>query len=382
MPARPETSRSATGHTTTLAERKRRAGQRLIMGLRGPSLDQEQRRFITEVQPGGFILFARNIEGAEQVAELNRELVDLCPADRPPLLSLDQEGGRVLRLKATPWPSMRVLGNADNLGLTGQVARAMSDELRATGFNLNFAPVCDVDSNPKNPVIGDRSFGPSPAAVARHALAFMEGAHSRGVIACAKHFPGHGDTSVDSHYALPVVDKELGELREVELPPFAAMVNAGVGMVMTSHVLFPDLDRDLPCTLSEKVLKRLLRGELGYGGVVISDDLEMKAVRGRWPVPDVLELATRAGVDLFCVGRSFEPELTLSAEVFDGLVRLSELHRSLELLTEDSVKRLWALRVRFLLRPPAPAERSVVGCAAFRALAEAARQLGGASGIA
>lgn len=382
MSPSPEISRSATGHTTTLAERKRRAGQRLVMGLSGPSLDQEQRRFISEVQPAGFILFARNIEGAEQVAELNRELVDLCPADRPPLLSIDQEGGRVLRLKATPWPSMRVLGNADDPALTAQIGRAMSDELRAAGFNLNYAPVCDVDSNPKNPVIGDRSFGPDPARVARHALAMMEAAHSRGVIACAKHFPGHGDTSVDSHLALPVVDKELGELREVELPPFAAMVKAGVGLVMTSHVLFPDLDRELPCTLSERVLKRLLREELGFRGVVISDDLEMKAVRGRWPVPDLLELATRAGVDLFCVGRSFEHDLRLSAEVFDGLVRLSEQSAGLERMTEDSVRRLWALRVRFLLRPPAAADRSVVGSPGFRALAEVARQRGGAAGIA
>lgn len=371
----------AVGHTTTLAERKRRAGQRLVLGLAGASLDQEQRRFFREVAPAGFIHFARNIESAAQIAELNRELVDLCPDDRPPLLSIDQEGGRVQRLKDTPWPSMRALGNLADLPTTRQVAAAMAEELRATGFNLNFAPVCDVDSNPKNPVIGDRSFGKRPAEVAAQAVAFLEGLHSHGVIGCAKHFPGHGDTSVDSHLALPVVDKELGELREVELPPFRAMVKAGVGVVMTSHVLFPELDRELPATLSEKVLRRLLREELGYQGVVISDDLEMKAVRGRWAVPEVVELATRASVDLFCVGRSFEHDLTLSAQLFDALVRSQEQGQTLDEAARDATNRLWALRVRFLRATPAPPPLSVVGGPAFRALAAFVRARGAEAGL-
>jgi beta-N-acetylhexosaminidase len=377
----PSAARGAVGHTTTLAERKRRAGQRLVLGLAGPSLDNEQRSFFREVQPAGFIHFARNIESAEQIAELNRELVDLSPDDRPPLLSIDQEGGRVQRLKDTPWPSMRALGNLADLPTTTQVAAAMADELRATGFNLNFAPVCDVDSNPKNPVIGDRSFGKRPAEVAAQAVAFLEGLHSHGVIGCAKHFPGHGDTSVDSHLALPVVDKELGELREVELPPFAAMVKAGVAMVMTSHVLFPDLDRDLPATLSEKVLKRLLRDELGYNGVVISDDLEMKAVRGRWAVPELVELATRATVDLFCVGRSFEHDLTLSGALFEALVRSQEADNALDRAALDATRRLWALRLRFLRSPSPPPDRAVVGGPAFRALAAFVRARGAEAGL-
>ena len=370
----------AVGHTTTLAARKRRAGQRLVLGVFGPGLDDEQRAFFRALAPAGFIHFARNIESAAQIAELNRELVALCPDDRPPLLGIDQEGGRVQRLKDTPWPAMRALGNVDDLATTRAVATAMAAELRATGFNLNFAPVTDVDSNPKNPVIGDRSFGNRPDAVGAHAVAFLEGLHSQGVIGCAKHFPGHGDTSVDSHLELPVVDKELGELREVELPPFRATVGAGVGMVMTSHVLFPDLDRELPATLSEKVLRRLLREELGFGGVIISDDLEMKAVRGRWAVPEIVDLASQATVDLFCVGRSFERDLTLSAELFEALVRAQEESAVGDAAAIDAAARVAALRLRFVRGAPPPPPLSVVGSAEARALAAFVRARGADSG--
>jgi beta-N-acetylhexosaminidase len=374
--------RGATGHTTTLADRKRRAGQRLIVGLASKGLNAEERRFVAEVAPAGFILFARNIEEPRQVLELNRELHSLLPDERPPFLSVDQEGGRVLRMKATLWPSMRVLGNLDHPQTTRQVARAMADELRAVGFNLDFAPVCDVDSNPKNPVIGDRSFSRSPEKVARHASVFMEGLHERGVVACAKHFPGHGDTSSDSHLTLPVVDKELGELRETELVPFRRVVKEGIGLVMTSHVLFPALDEKWPATLSERVLGGLLREELEYSGVVISDDLEMKAVRARFELDQILERATRSGVDLFCIGRSFEPDLTLSMAAFEHLVRMQEQSPGLETRTKDGVKRVRALRHRFLLAPPAPPGVEVVGCPAFQALAASVRARGGEPGLA
>jgi beta-N-acetylhexosaminidase len=159
------------------------------------------------------------------------------------------------------------------------------------------------------------------------------------------------------------------------------MVKAGVAMVMTSHVLFPDLDRDLPATLSEKVLKRLLRDELGYNGVVISDDLEMKAVRGRWAVPELVELATRATVDLFCVGRSFEHDLTLSGALFEALVRSQEADHALDRAALDATRRLWALRLRFLRSPSPPPDRAVVGGPAFRALAAFVRARGAEAGL-
>jgi beta-N-acetylhexosaminidase len=359
----------AQGEMTELGWRKKRAGQRLLLGVGGPALTMEERRLFRALQPAGFILFARNVVEPAQVKELHRELEDLLDRGTPPLLSVDQEGGRVLRVRNTPWPSMRTVGRVDDLATTRRVGRAMGDELRAMGFNLNFAPVADVDSNPKNPIIGDRSFSPRPERVAAHAGAYLQGLTEAGVLGCAKHFPGHGDTTVDSHKDLPVVDKDRGDVRQIELVPFQALVRAGVGMVMTSHVMFPAFDEEHPATMSRPVLHGLLREDLGFQGVVISDDLEMKAVRGRWPLPRVLDLACRATVDLFCIGRSFEPGLDHVVEAYEALVQLQEDERRHDRLAERSGARLKALRERGLLgRAPAP-PLSCVGSADHRALA-------------
>jgi beta-N-acetylhexosaminidase len=363
------TARRAQGDETTLADRKRRAGQRIVMGLAGPALTADERQVIREIRPAGFILFARNVAEPAQVLDLNRELQSLLPERVPPLLSVDQEGGRVLRIKNTRWPAMRTVGNLDHPATTRRVAAAMATELRAMGFNLNFAPVADVDSNPRNPVIGDRSFGRDPARVAEQVVTFSAGLQSQGIIACVKHFPGHGDTDVDSHKALPVVDKDLYDLQNVELVPFRAAVEAGIGMVMTSHVLFPALDDDHPATMSRKVLHRLLRKDLGYDGVVISDDLEMKAVRGRWRIEQVLDRASRASVDLFCIGRSFEHDLSLSIESWEVLIRQQEAEPGHHKQARTSRRRLRALREKYLLHLPAPPDLSVVGTAAYQAFA-------------
>jgi beta-N-acetylhexosaminidase len=188
---------TAVGEMTSLADRKRRAGQRLVIGFAGPAVDDDLRRVARTIRPAGFILFGRNLVEPAQALELNRELASLCDPSVPALLSVDQEGGRVQRVRApaTVWPPMRDVGRAEDLALTAQVSRAMALELRAMGFNLNFAPVCDVDSNPDNPVIGDRSFGRSPQDVAQQVVAFLTAHQDAGVIACAKHFPGHGDTA-------------------------------------------------------------------------------------------------------------------------------------------------------------------------------------------
>ena len=362
-------SRAAQGEETTLADRKRRAGQRLVMGIGGTGLTDEERSTIRELKPGGFILFGRNVVEPAQVLELNRELASLLPDRFPPLLSVDQEGGRVLRIKNTRWPSMRTVGNIGSIANTRRVAVSMGDELRAMGFNLNFAPVADVDSNPHNPVIGDRSFGRKPEAVAQHVVAFAQGLHGRGIVACVKHFPGHGDTDVDSHKALPVVDKDLHDLVNVELVPFQAAVEAGIDMVMTSHVLFPALDDDHPATMSREVLHGLLRERLGYKGVVISDDLEMKAVRDRWTMRTVLDCASRASVDLFCIGRSFEPELTLTVSAWESLIRLQEEDPGHHKRAKTAVRRLRALREKHLRPDAARPPLSVVGCTAHQGFA-------------
>ncbi len=364
---------SASGEQTSLWERKRRAGQRLICGFEGTSPSDPLKDALRLFAPAGFILFSRNVEEAEQVLELNRELASLVPAELPALLSVDQEGGRVQRVKApaTEWPPMRWLGRARDLQLTRDVAAALGREVRALGFNLNFAPVADVDSNADNPVIGDRSFGRSAEEVGLQVASFIQGMQSEGVIACAKHFPGHGDTNTDSHLTLPVVEKELPDLEGVELPPFQAAVQAGVGSIMTAHVVFPALDEERPATLSEKVLRPLLRQRLGFEGIVFSDDMEMKAVHGRYGLTQQLDWGVRAGVDIFLCCKETE----LQVEAFETLVRLQEEDPVFERLLEDSDKRLLQLRERFFLGERKTPGLDVLGTMAHRILAERVRAI-------
>jgi beta-N-acetylhexosaminidase len=250
----------------------------------------------------GVILFARNVVDAEQVAALAAELKRA--AGRPLLVSIDQEGGRVARLRAphgfTELPPMRAVGGTGDAALAEAVGRLLGRELRAVGVDQDYAPVVDVDTNAQNPVIGDRSLSRDPAAVARLGAALARGLQAEGVAACAKHFPGHGDTSQDSHRDLPRLPHPLARLREVELVPFRALARAGVASVMTAHVVFEALDARRPATLSAAVM-RLLREECGYDGCVVSDDLEMKAVAEHFPLEEVVPAAVQAGVDALLV---------------------------------------------------------------------------------
>jgi beta-N-acetylhexosaminidase len=369
----PQTRVTAVGEGTSLHDRKVRAGQRLVVGFEHPHVDDDLRCLIREIRPAGFILFKRNLEDLDQIRELNRELHALCDAHLPGLISVDQEGGLVQRVRepATVWPPMREVGNCGDL--TADVAAALARELRALGFDLDFAPVADVDSNPHNPVIGNRSFGRDPHEVARHVATFVRAMQAEGIVACAKHFPGHGDTHLDSHHDLPVVEEEEPRLRSRELVPFRAAIEAGVGTVMTAHVIFPAFDEELPATLSPRVVPRLLRGELAYDGVVFTDALEMKAIDGRWDLDTVVRAVTRAEVDVLLLGKPGE----MPFDVFRALVHAQEDDVGFEKASETSAARVHRLRQRFLLdRPPAPA-LTEVGSLPFRMLAETVRQRGG-----
>jgi beta-N-acetylhexosaminidase len=250
----------------------------------------------------GAVLFARNVESPGQVAALSAELKR--EARRPFLLSVDQEGGRVMRLRAaqgfTELPPMRALGATGDEVLARAVGALLGRELRAVGIDQDFAPVVDVDTNPRNPVIGDRSLSRDPAEVSRLGAALVRGIQSAGVAACAKHFPGHGDTLQDSHLVLPRLPHDLSRLRAVELPPFRAAATAGVAAVMTAHVVFETIDAEWPATMSAPVL-RLLRLECGFRGAVISDDLEMQAVAAHFPLEEAVPAAVNAGADLLLV---------------------------------------------------------------------------------
>jgi beta-N-acetylhexosaminidase len=250
----------------------------------------------------GVILFSRNVEDAAQVADLVAGLKTF--ARRPLLVAVDQEGGRVARLRApqgfTEVPPMRAIGDAGDPALAREVGALLGRELRAVGIDQDYAPVVDVDTNPANPVIGDRAFSRDPGAVARLGAALAEGLQSEGVAACAKHFPGHGDTSQDSHLHLPRLPHALERLRAVELPPFRALARAGVAAVMTAHVVFEALDPHRPATLSPEVM-RLLREEAGFQGCAVSDDLEMKAIAEHVPLEEAAPGAVAAGVDALLV---------------------------------------------------------------------------------
>ncbi|HEX7004125.1 MAG TPA: beta-N-acetylhexosaminidase [Trueperaceae bacterium] len=273
------------------------AARLLMIDISGPRLIPEERAFLSERRPGGVCLFGRNVVDRYQVAELVAELRSLAGADL--LVAVDQEGGGVVRIPDLPYPpSAMALGAADDTSLTHDVAAATGKGLRAVGINVDFAPVADVNSNPANPVIADRSFGADPQHVARHVAAFVTGLQSAGVAATLKHFPGHGDVDVDSHLDLPTLEKTPEMLERLEWLPFQAGMDAGAAAVMTAHILLPAVDAELPGTLSPAVSGALLRQRLGFGGVVFSDALEMKAIADRWKAPEAAVLAIAAGVDM------------------------------------------------------------------------------------
>ncbi|GAA3445018.1 glycoside hydrolase family 3 protein [Planomonospora venezuelensis] len=261
----------------------------------------------------GVVLFSRNIASPSQVAELTAALRAENPAV---LVGIDEESGEVTRLEAATGstrPGSYALGVVDDAGLTEEIARDLGRDLARAGVTLDFAPSADVNSNPDNPVIGLRSFGADPGLVARHTAAWIRGLQSAGVAACAKHFPGHGDTAVDSHHGLPLVAATAGELHEVALRPFRAAVDAGVRMVMTGHLLVPAHDAELPATLSGRILYDLLRVEMGFEGVIVTDGIEMAAVSGPYGIGGASALAVAGGADAVCVGGENADEQTALA---------------------------------------------------------------------
>ncbi len=310
-------------------------GQLLHVGFHGTRVPGDLHDLIAAGRVGGVTLFSRNIETPGQALALTRELHACAPSDLPLLVSIDQEGGRVQRLREpwTSWPAMRRVGETGDPQAVAQLATAIARELRDLGIGLDFAPVVDVDTNPANPVIGDRSLSREPAVVAQLASAFIRALQEAGVAACAKHFPGHGDTARDSHLDLPTVEHTLDRLRRVELAPFQAAVAAEVACVMTAHILLPALDRKRPATLSPAVIG-MLRDTLSYDGVVLSDDLEMGAVAKHFDVRTRILGPLSAGVDglLICS----------QADLRTEALRL--LERAPDRLVEQPLRRMIALK--------------------------------------
>jgi beta-N-acetylhexosaminidase len=358
---------------------RREIGQLLTGSLPGTTVTPEIRSLAREFQLGGVILFSRNIEAPEQVAELSHSIQQLT-REVPLWVSVDQEGGRVARLKApfTQWPPMAVLGRSGDAQLAARFARALAAELRAVGITLDYAPVLDIHTNPKNPVIGDRALAEDAEMVARLGVAIIKALQENGVAACGKHFPGHGDTSIDSHFDLPLVEHPPDRIRRVESVPFRAAIAADVAFMMTAHVLVPSLDDQRPATLSPRIVRNLLREELDFNGVIVGDDLEMKAIAKQYTVPDAAVHAIAAGCDglLICSGN-----VDLQAQALEALVHAVEEGRIPFKRFEDAMARHRRAKERFLAAPAAVPSaavgpggrtvlRSVVGCDEHRRVAE------------
>lgn len=315
------------------------AGAVLCTGVPGPTLDATTHAALVRMAPSGIILFRRNFESVEQLREL---ITVLHALPSSPVVSIDHEGGLVMRLREpfTHFPPARTMSLTSDPSIAHAVGHAMGTELATVGIDLSYAPVLDVDSNPHNPIIGHRAFGADPDTVVRFALPFMQGLQDAGVIACGKHFPGHGDTAHDSHLELPIVARSRQELERTELPPFRAAIAAGIRVLMSAHVLYTALDPDNPATLSRPILHDMLRLELRFDGVLISDDLEMRALRGAGSIADCALRALQAGIDWVMVCNDFEESVRTFERIHAALLDGSLARDA----TENSAQRIRALR--------------------------------------
>ena len=346
---------------------RRALGNRIVCGIPGPSFDAEAKEILREIQPLGLILFSHNIESPEQVCELNAEIKSW-QKEKPLLICVDQEGGRVARIRApaTVWPSAEKLGQIDDPSLTHDVGRALGQELRAMNFDLTFAPVLDINTNPENPVIGDRAFSASPKQTALHAIAFAKGLKAAQIASCGKHFPGHGDTLLDSHFELPYVEHDLERLREVEWQPFKDACVAGFEAMMSAHLVISCLDPEHPATLSESVMRHL-RTEIGFEGIIFSDDLDMKALADNYSAKEIARLGTQAGIDCFLACK--DPSFLF--EFFRELIHNAEEEKITHLALLESEKKLTHFRDKHIHPVQSwSTAKNIVGCAKHKNLSQ------------
>jgi len=334
-----------------------------MLGFDGETLPSELAGYL-ERGLAGVVLYKPNFRTVEGLRELTAEIRRA--AGRPVLIGIDQEGGTRFALPApfTAWPSAAELGRARDIGLTEQVARAMAVELRVAGCNLNFAPMLDLNVNPESPVTKDRSFGADPHLVAKMGVAFDHGLRAGRVLSCAKHFPGHGDTSVDPHNDLPVFSGTMERLESAELVPFAAVVAAGVPTVMSAHILLPNIDPDRPASLSRTMLDGVLRHRMGFRGIILADDLGMGAIARRYGPGEAAVETLRAGTDIAMLCHDWQavaPAIDAVREAHEaGRFEAAEWQASLERIERGCA----------LAELPVPeADLDILACEEFRALA-------------
>ena len=327
-------------------------GQHILIGVSGHLLTNDEKKFIVENNISGVVLFSRNVSEPKQVRELCNEIQSLrhqTPEKTPLYIAIDMEGGRVARLKApfTQWPPLKKLGDLDSPTVSFNFAKAMGMELKAVGINLDFAPCIDIFTNPKNTVIGDRAVSSDPEMVAKHTSALIRGYMKSEIIPCAKHFPGHGDTIIDSHEDLPVEQADLDRLNSVELVPFKKAFKSRLDLTMTAHITFPKIDPNWPVTLSEIFLKQMLREELRYRGLIITDDLDMKALAKHYDREMIPVRALQAGADLllYCNEPESPPRAIegIAKALSDGKLKKADL--------ENTYKRILAMKKESIPNP-------------------------------
>lgn len=321
-------------------------GQMIIAGISGTKLDPQTISLITNYKVGGMIFYQDNLVKPEQTVQLLNEIKTENLHNRLPLfLSVDQEGGRVTRLPGGlfNFPTNKEIGVINNSQFSYKVGTILGKELNGFGFNLDFAPVLDVNSNPKNPIIGDRSFGNNPDVVSKLGIQTMKGIQSQNIIATIKHFPGHGDTSVDSHLELPIVYKNLTELKKLELIPFERAIDNGADVVMVAHILLPKLDAHYPASMSKVVITDILRKQLDFGGVVITDDMTMKAITDHYKMGVAAVDSIIAGSDIILVAHDYnkivEAITSIKVAVQKGEITEQRIN--------DSVRRIIMLKKKY-----------------------------------
>jgi beta-N-acetylhexosaminidase len=333
--------------------REKLIGQLFTIGFTGLQVDQDLRELVDYIQPGGFVLFKRNVSEPAAIRSLTDALQAL-PKEFPSFISVDQEGGTVARLRKpfTEFPGNRALLAtylAEKRSTAGaeEQARIFAHELQMVGINWDYAPVLDVDSNPKNPVIGKRSFSSDVDEVCTLGVAFAKALEANNVLSCGKHVPGHGNTSLDSHVDLPVEETSLAILRKREFKPFQAYGEAGLAALMTAHVVYKALDPLFPATLSEIVLQQIVRGEIGFQGMLVTDDMEMKAIDERYGPEDSTIKAVVAGNDIVLICHSPEKQ----RRAYAALVAEDKKSRVVSRRVDDALGRITKAKKR-LVAPP------------------------------
>ncbi len=325
-----------------------KVGQLLIVGFEGRELDDNTVSHIEDLGVGGIIFFSRNIDSKEQVNLLVEELNHI--SNIPLFLSIDEEGGVVSRLpqEYDKLPDSINIGNTRDVDLALEYGELLGNRVQSLGLNLNFAPVMDIHSNPSNPVIGKRSFGTTAEIVSETGNNVAQGIRNTNVIPSIKHFPGHGDTSTDSHMELPIIDKDLEDIRNFELIPFKDAIDQGIEMIMSAHILIPSIDEEYPATLSGKILGDILRDEMGYEGVIISDDMTMGAIVNNYSLEDASIDFLKAGGDILLVCHGVDnPKL-----VFNKIMESIEIGELTEDEIDAKVYRILELKNRFLNKNP------------------------------